>query len=56
MAKSKVEQTKETSIRMPGGGDSHVHTNPDRTVTLTERLPGGWENHYTYDENGNRKS
>jgi hypothetical protein len=52
--KTSEQQIKETSIRMPSGGDSHVHTNPDKTVTVTERLPGGWENHYTYDKDGNR--
>jgi hypothetical protein len=56
MAKSMEQQVKETSVRMPSGGDSHVHTNSDKTVTLTERLPGGYETHYTYDGDGNRKS
>ena len=52
-SRSKGEQARESSIRLPDGGDTHVHTNPDRTVTITERTKE-WEDHYTFDENGNR--
>lgn len=54
-SKDKSTQARESSIKLPDGGDTHVHSNPDRTITITERTKE-IENHYTFDENGNRIS
>jgi len=52
MAKTMQEQCKQNSVKMPDGGDTHVHTNPDKTVTISERTRE-YEQHWTYDQNGN---
>jgi len=52
---------KETSIGLPDGGDTHVHSNPDGTSTVTTFLPGnqfgleneGLKQHHTFDQAGN---
>lgn len=31
---------RETSIRLPDGGDTHMHPNNDGSLTVTTRLPG----------------
>ncbi len=46
-----VDPTPEkTSIPFDGGGDTHIHSNRDESFTVTERLPGGWDDHYTYSD------
>jgi len=50
--KTWLDIVKDTSIRLPDGGDTHLHPYPDG-LTVTTRLPGGIEIHNDFDINGN---